>query len=93
MGGGSGREAFGEFDGPGVAAAAEAPADPAVDFLIARLKLLAAEPQAAQAALEHALAHGLPRERAVPYLAEIAFLQRNFGEAARLVRELGESRH
>ena len=78
---------------PGLRYAAEALAtvreDPALHFLHGRL--LHEESRYAEAgrAYERALELGLPAGRVVPYLAELAYEQRDFAEVRRLLGTLG----
>lgn len=57
-------------------------------FMLARLELQAADVDAAAHALEQAQASGFARERLLPYLAELRFLQRRYGEVRQLFAEL-----
>lgn len=58
-------------------------------LLIGRAQLRRGDPDAADYALRAALAHGLPRNAALPYLAELRFAQRRYAEVRRAMLELG----
>lgn len=64
-------------------------ADGAAWLLIARIELRRVRLEAADEALNHALAAGLPRRSAVPYLAELRFRQGRIKEISGLMYELG----
>ncbi len=57
-------------------------------FMLARLELQAADVDAAAHALEQAHRTGFARERLLPYIAELRFLQRRYGDVRRLFGEL-----
>lgn len=63
-------------------------ADAGLWFLLARLELHQQSVAAAEHALQQAQRAGFARERLLPYLAELRFLQRRFGEVRRLFTEL-----
>ena len=57
-------------------------------FMLARLELQAADVDAAAHALEQARRGGFARERLLPYIAELRFLQRRYGDVRQLFGEL-----
>lgn len=57
-------------------------------FMLARLELQAADVDAAAHALEQAQRGGFARERLLPYVAELRFLQRRYGDVRQLFGEL-----
>lgn len=59
-------------------------------FLLARVELRARQVDAAEYALSRAQVHGFPRERLLPYIAELRFLQRRFADVRGLFAELGD---
>jgi hypothetical protein len=59
-------------------------------FLLARLELRARDAGAAERALSRAQQCGFARERLLPYLAELRFLQGRFSEVRRLFVELAD---
>lgn len=59
-------------------------------FLLARLELRARRVEPAALALQRAEQLGFVRERLLPYLAELRFLQKRYAEVRRLFVELGD---
>lgn len=57
-------------------------------FMLARLELQAADVGAAAHALDEAQRGGFARERLLPYVAELRFLQRRYGDVRQLFGEL-----
>jgi len=57
-------------------------------FMLARLELQVADVDAAAHALEQARLGGFARERLLPYIAELRFMQRRYGEVRQLFGEL-----
>jgi hypothetical protein len=57
-------------------------------FMLARLELQAADVEAAAHALERAQQSGFARERLLPYIAELRFLQRRYADVRQLFGEL-----
>ena len=57
-------------------------------FMLARLELQAADVDAAAHALQRAHDSGFARERLLPYIAELRFLQRRYGDVRQLFGEL-----
>ncbi|MET0963890.1 MAG: hypothetical protein ABWY05_13905 [Noviherbaspirillum sp.] len=57
-------------------------------FMLARLELQAGDVDAAAHALEQARDSGFARERLLPYIAELRFLQRRYGDVRQLFGEL-----
>lgn len=66
------------------------PADGAIWLLIGRIRLERGEYALARAALEAALANGMPGPRVLPYLAELLFIERRYTEVRALMQALGE---
>jgi polysaccharide biosynthesis protein PelE len=64
------------------------PDDAGVWFLVARLELQMGEVEAADYALHRAQQAGFARERILPYLAEMRFLQRRYADVRVLFTEL-----
>ncbi|MET0962077.1 MAG: hypothetical protein ABWY05_04560 [Noviherbaspirillum sp.] len=60
-------------------------------FMLARLELQAGDVIAAAHALEQAQDSGFARERLLPYIAELRFLQRRYGDVRQLFGELQAS--
>jgi len=60
-------------------------------FMLARLELQAADTAAAAHALERAQQSGFARERLLPYIAELRFLQRRYADVRQLFGELQAS--
>lgn len=58
-------------------------------FMLARLELMQRNTEAAEQALLKAGAENFTRQRLLPYLAELRFLQRRFGEVRALFEESG----
>jgi len=58
-------------------------------LLLARIGLRRNELTDVESALEEAQAHGLPHRAVIPYLAELRFLQRRYGEIPALMFEIG----
>ncbi len=73
-------------DGSGVASPV-----PSLWQLRGRLALARRDPAAARAALQRATALGFPRERALPLLAEAAYLEGDFAAARGAMRSLGQA--
>ena len=57
-------------------------------FMLARLELQAGDVDAAAHALDQAREGGFARERLLPYIAELRFLQRRYGDVRQLFDEL-----
>ena len=68
------------------------PNDSGLYLHLGRLRQMLNEPLAARAAYEKALSLGMPRTRITPYLAELAFDQRDFATTRAAMRELEEWR-
>jgi len=66
-------------------AIAISPSNRNAHFLLGRLSLALKEPQHATTAFRQSIIHGMPREKAVPYMAEAAFEQRDFESVALLL--------
>lgn len=66
------------------------PDDPSVWFLLARLALLMGQAEAADHALQQAQRTGFARERILPYLAEMRFLQKRYADVRALFSELAD---
>ncbi|HEU4622792.1 MAG TPA: lipopolysaccharide N-acetylglucosaminyl transferase [Burkholderiaceae bacterium] len=62
-------------------------------FLLGRLGLARNDLASASNAFEIALEHGFPRERLLPYLAELRFRERRFSDVLILVGELKQQRN
>ena len=69
-----------------------APEEAALHLRHGRLLQSLGDPTAARQAYERALALGMPKTRVVPYLAEVTYDMRHYGETHRLMRELGQWR-
>lgn len=65
------------------------PDDAGVWFLLARLELQMCQVEAAEHALQQAQKGGFVRERILPYLAEMRFLQKRYADVRALFAELG----
>ena len=65
-------------------------ADPALHALLGQLALTGGDPGTARNALQRALELGFPESRVLPYLAEIAFRTRSFGEVRAMARRLAQ---
>ncbi len=59
--------------------------------LLGRIHLENRRPEAAKKSLLEAIKRGLPRYQMLPYLAEIAWLQRNFEQTKKLLAELSSN--
>lgn len=59
--------------------------------LLGRIHIETGQPDAAKKTFLEAIKQGLPRHQALPYLAEIAWLQRNFGQVRKLLTELSNN--
>ncbi len=66
------------------------PSDAGVWFLLARLELQMGAAEAANHALQQAQRTGFARERMLPYLAEMRFLQRRYADVRMLFAELAD---
>lgn len=64
------------------------PSNPSLYFLLARILLREDRYREAQAAFERAGALGYPRSSLLPYLAELAFVERRFDDARRYLQEV-----
>lgn len=62
-------------------------------FLLGRIGLARNDLQGASEAFDIALTHGFPRERALPYLAELRYRQRKFSDVLMVVGELQQQRN
>lgn len=67
--------------------------DPALLILVGRLHLKLKELDRAEEALTKALERGIHREKAIPYLAELAYLRRDFGRLKHLFQKDPLLRH
>lgn len=82
-----------EADAHARAALEADPDDLGLWFLLGRLGLARGDLDDASHAFETALARGYPRERVLPYLAELRFRQRRFSDVLMLVGELQRQRN
>lgn len=67
------------------------PEHSAAEFFLGRILVFLKESERAQIAFERAMTAGYPRIKVLPYLAECAFLQRNYKQVRTLLRELDSS--
>ncbi|MGF6770722.1 hypothetical protein P3T18_003201 [Paraburkholderia sp. GAS199] len=82
------RNAADQADGYAAAALAADPDDASLWRLRGRLALDRRDLDAADTMLQRAIDCGFPRERMLPYLAEAAYLRRNFARVRRLLGEI-----
>ncbi|MFM0736211.1 sugar ABC transporter permease [Paraburkholderia xenovorans] len=82
------RNAADQADGFAAAALASDPDDASLWRLRGRLALDRRELDAADTMLQRAIDCGFPRERMLPYLAEAAYLRRNFARVRQLLGEM-----
>ncbi|TAN73698.1 MAG: hypothetical protein EPN14_09685 [Gallionella sp.] len=68
-----------------------APRNPGLWFLKGRLLREQQQPDAALAALDRAVACGLPEERALPYLAELAFERRDYAAVRAMLDKIAST--
>jgi polysaccharide biosynthesis protein PelE len=65
--------------------------DAALWLIRGRLALAEGRPDEAGQYMEHALELGFPRERLIPWLAEVAFLRGDYGQTGQLLATLGNA--
>ena len=64
------------------------PAESGLWFMLVRLELMCSNVPGAKLALRHAQQNGFPRERLLPYLAELSFLQKDYDRVRALFVEI-----